>query len=303
MASDKHDLTPEEKLLKVIQQSRGRDDKEPKPGEASVPSPAASASASSPAPAKPVTPSPAPTPPRPPVQPAPAEKPAAVPKEAPTPAASDRKLKIATPPPAAAESKAAAALAPHADGTEPAAGGPAAPPAPQASVAVQRALRLVAAAAERLSIVKVNRVLAAVILILLALTVYQVGFARPAVLLDVAIAPAVEPSPGGAPPAVSIPPLDEYASLRNPFAPRGAKPSTSTNTPIHVASATDFKLIGVSWDPASPDESEAILRSESRRQTYFVRQGQSIADADVSVIKVERERVLLRQSGKEIEVK
>lgn len=163
---------------------------------------------------------------------------------------------------------------------------------------------MTASVVERLSLARVNRALVAVILVLLALAVYQVVFARPAALPGIEIAPAVEPVAGGPAPTVSIPQLDTYTSLRNPFVPPrpgpGPGPGPTTNPVVRIS---DFKLIGVSWDPAQPDESEAIIRSESRRQTYFVRQGQSIAEAGADVIKVERERVVLRQSGKEIEVK
>ena len=47
----------------------------------------------------------------------------------------------------------------------------------------------------------------------------------------------------------------------------------------------------------------AIIRHEKKKITHFLKEGQAIGDTDIIVGKVERDRVLLKQQGKEMELR
>jgi hypothetical protein len=153
-----------------------------------------------------------------------------------------------------------------------------------------------------------NRVLGLVVLVLLVLVVYSVASIQADVAEEVAkqvagagtfpLAPLIVTSQ-------TVPSLDYYlekVSRRNIFARLG--PQFPPVTPIKdMGKAADLKLVGVSLDTVSPEESLAIIRSKPDSKMHFVKLGQAVGDTGLTLERVLPDRVILKGNKQEFELK
>lgn len=155
-----------------------------------------------------------------------------------------------------------------------------------------------------------NRVLAAVVLLLVALMFYQIGAIRPG------IAVALERQVTGAgsrpihPLVVAqepLPAVDAYLdkiAARNIFTARSqAKPEPGSPRPEATGAPKDLKLVAVSLDASSPAESMAIIRNKAEAKTYFVKPGQSVGSSDYVLDRVYGDHAVVKLRSQEFELK
>ena len=314
MSSEK-ELTPEEKLLALIQQ-----DKRPAaPSPAPVAAPSAPAVTPAAAPAIPASPAPESREVRASVPPVPA-----VPPPPSAPVAEARPAAPVQPAPAEPKLKLAPVVAPAAKPEVPVAA-PAKPVSPEvvaapvAEVAPVAPAALAAAPAKgaarkavRLSVGRgigwttLNRGLALVVLVLLVVVVYSVASIQTGV--DRAMASQAEeagsnPVQPPNPEPAKGPSLEEClqkVSGRDIFQPVEAAVVGETNA---APKQVEFKLVGVSVDSKVPSASMAILRSRASSQTFFVKVGDMLGDTGYTLDRVLPDRAVLKKQKQELEVK
>lgn len=153
-----------------------------------------------------------------------------------------------------------------------------------------------------------NRVLAGVVLVLLGVVVYSVASIRADVAAEgdrlkagagthhVAVVALVKEE---------LPSVDVFldkVSQRNVFLSVEAKTATSTVAAL-TGKVADLKLLGVSIDSAVDQESMAIIRNKAESRTYFVKKGQLVGDTGYTLERVLSDRAVLKQGKQEIELK
>jgi len=158
--------------------------------------------------------------------------------------------------------------------------------------------------------VLMNRGLSMVALALIILVYYSVASARVDIRKEIdrqvdgagdkALAPVALPD-------TVVPSLDECLAkigIRNPFVAM-VKGSDGTSEQVNTKAdaAKDLKLVGVSLDAASPDESMAIIRNKADSKTVFVKLGQPVSGTDYVLSKVLADRVILTLRKQEFELK
>jgi hypothetical protein len=274
MSSKPEELSPEERLLKVIQQGKGA-------------SAAAAAATPVAAAAVPVTPVPVaakvaekaetPSPSQP-----PAEKPA--PKTSvPIVELAKPKLKLA-----------GAEKTDRTDKTETATPAPIAP-APALGRSAFLGLR------------GVNRILLAAVVVGILAVAYDLWADRPAERMsfksDFALTDKF-PQP------VSLPPMDtlmQKVGDRNlfnlPAKPVDNKTDKTDRAPKVEKPAANFKLMGVSPDDKHPEESMAIIHDQTSGNTYFLKSGQRLADTEYTLGAIRAESVILKTLKGEMELR
>ena len=155
------------------------------------------------------------------------------------------------------------------------------------------------------SLMGVIRVLWVVIVVLIVLTVLSALFVRMPAVPKAAVA-AVDESlnAGTGDPSPVMPPLDQVAQLfaqRNMFMPISS-PGPSTNQAATVP-PVQLKWMGSTWEPGDESGYAAILKDETSKGVYFVKAGEAVGDTGTTVVKVDRDRVTLKREGKEWELK
>ena len=286
-------LTPEEKLLQVIQ------------GGNAAAAPEAQAEA---APAKPaVKPEAAPA------------KPAAKPEPpaAKLRLAAERPATPAEPPagtrPVAPAVGAPAASAPAKETAKPPAPGGVTPPTPAPAAAPERVAPKVTSAPRkpvRITVAAVNRLLTVVVLVLLGLVAYSIAAIRtdtqkrlvgpaPGEGTPETLVPRAQPAP--------LPPLDEYLKQtadRNIFLPAGQQPASTNQVASEISKVTaGWKLMGVSVDATAAEDSMAIIRDKSNAKTYFLKRGQTVGDTGITLDRILGDRVILKHDKQELELR
>lgn len=153
-----------------------------------------------------------------------------------------------------------------------------------------------------------NRILLLVVLVLLVAVVYSVASIRSDVTDEIGrqIASAgTLPLPPLTVTRQTPPPLDLFlakAAERDIFRP--VRSSAATNGPVKVVGqVADLKLVGISLDAAAPEESEAIIRTKTDSKTHFVKLGQGVGDTGLTLVRVLPDRVILRANKQEYELK
>lgn len=309
MSETTKDMTPEEKLLALIQQDKRRAESGSQTGSAVAP-PAAPAAAPVPVPA--AAPAKvaavAPAPPVVAAAPVAAPPPAAVtPPARAVPKESEARLKLADPQPAKVVPKAPEAVpvpAPAGD----AVGEPA--PVSQAKEPSRGpAIPARAMSPRGFSLLLLNKILAGIVLVLAAFLFYRIGAIRPEInlsierLITTAGTLPVRPTAAVQEKTVSADALLEKANARNAFVPR-----TQSKTPgaPHVepnGSPKDFKLMAVSIDAAAEAESVAIIRNKTDSKTYYVKPGQTIGSTEYVLDRVYGDHVVVKLRKQEFDLK
>ena len=283
-------MTPEEKLLALIQQ----DKKQPEAA------PAAAKATETPAPA------------------AQAPKPvAAVPPveesvKAPEPASAEKKLKLAAAAPAPVEPKAVAAPAVPAPAVSPAPPTPAAaggsePPAPPSVAAPGKSVRAAVRTGGLQGLVFANRVLAAVVLVLLVGVAYSIASIRSdnaERVVELRDGAGVQPVGVAVVNRESPPPVEAFLdkiAVRDLFQSSGNAVTSSVS--VAQGQVSDLKLVGVSIDSASDVESMAIIRNKADSKTYFVKTGQAVGETGYTLGRVLADRAILKIRKQEIELR
>ncbi len=318
-------MTPEEKLLALIQQ-----DKQP----SGTPAPATPAPAAQPAAAAAAPKPEAATPPAretaKPMEPAPvAAREAAKPVE--TQPVAEKKLKLAAQPaptaPRAPQAAAAEPAPPASTVTAPAASAaagaaPSAVAADKEQAAIPAPLPTPAAASPAppagrgrppvrtggaLGLVFANRVLAVVVLVLLVGVVYSIASIQSDVGGRVR---ALKEGSGVQPVAVAVVaretplPVETFldrVSVRDVFLP--SMETTTTGVAVVQGKAADLKLVGVSLDTSKAEDSMAIIRNKAESKTYFVKQGQAVGETGYTLERVLSDRAILKMRKQEIELR
>lgn len=338
--SSERELTPEEKLLALIQQDKRPDPvpsaerhAEPPPASPApvqpppaVATPAAAAIPSGTAPARSTeggTPSPVPVP-------ASVVAPSVAVPAAPVAAVSGRsggglerqpgtpvavavepspKLKLAASPlPPAPKSQPAVSPAPPAPvpgpvATEKVAVPPATPmarPVPSAPPKVARG-----AINTRMNWPILNRALMLVVLVLLVAVVYSVASIQSdidkAMVRQVNEAGSLTVQPAGLDVVTPLP-FDEYLKkVSGRDIFRLAEASGSASNAAPVQA--EFKLVGVSLDGRDAKKSMAILKSKASSQTFFVTVGDAVGNTGFTLDRVSADRAILKKQKQEIEVR
>lgn len=171
-------------------------------------------------------------------------------------------------------------------------------------------VRLAPASASPLLIL--NRVLAVVVLGVIILVFYAVMSIRPGIAKELQRQIEGAGSLSVVPQMLveeSIPVLEVYldkVSARNPFIARVVpEPGKDPVRPEKAGAPKDLKLMAVSVDAGSPEESMAIIKSKGDSKTYFVKLGQTVGDTEYMLVKVldEPSRVILKLGKLEFELK
>ena len=153
-----------------------------------------------------------------------------------------------------------------------------------------------------------NRALGLVVIMLIALVAFRIGSIR------AGISEAIEKQVSGAGnrPIQSlvvseeaVPALDAYldkVSSFNIFMPKvavreGAGKVEPTGAP------KDLKLVAVSMDSTSVEESMAIIKNTGDSKTYFVKSGQTIGSTEYVLDKVFSDHVVIKLRKQEFELK
>ena len=308
MSNAKQELTPEEKLLALIQRDKSQETPpvvavapvSPSPAPVAVASPAAPAVVESPSP---VVPKAEPASEKKLKLSAQVEKPQVKAPEKAEPVAPSKIAEEKTMPAAAA--KAVASSGPDKQ-VEPA---PVPSPPKETPVVVTQAQPIVMTVRRGvIGLPLINRVLALVVLVLLVCVVYSVASIRADVAKEVSAQVANAGSLTLAPPMMtseSAPALDFFLDKvkRNLFLPIGSPVSTNGVGPVVVGKAGDLKLVGISMDDAAPEESLAIIRNKVDSKTYFVKAGEGVGDTGLTLARVLPDRVILKSHKQEVELK
>jgi len=156
--------------------------------------------------------------------------------------------------------------------------------------------------------VLLNRALGVVVIMMIALVAFRISSIR------AGISETIEKQVSGAGnrPIQSlvvseeaVPALDAYldkVSSRNIFAPkvtiREGEPK-----PEPAGSPKDLKLVAVSMDSTSVEESMAIIKNKGDSKTYFVKSGQTIGSTEYVLDKVFSDHVVIKLRKQEFELK
>ena len=178
--------------------------------------------------------------------------------------------------------------------------------------AVEATARLQASTTGRVSgmgMTLLNRVLAVVVLVLLIGVVYSIASIRAGVAEEL----AVQIAGAGEMPLmplvstnVSVPPLDYYLGVvakRDLFGLPAAPGQVVTNAVPVLQEKSDLKLMGVSLDAVEPSDSMAIIKNKPDSKTYFVKVGQAVGDTGFTLQRVLSDRVVLKSKKQELELK
>lgn len=227
----------------------------------------------------------------------------------PLPAKAEKKLKLSTAAPVPAEPASVRAPLPS-EAAAPAVGKETVPEVSVSQVAVPvKGYGLPIFRSGQLSgLVLFNRVLAGVVLVLLVVVVYSVASIR----ADVDSEGSRLESGAGTLPIVtatifkeSLPSVDallEKMAVRNVFQPKEAAAATATGAALQ-GKVADLKLLGVSLDSAADAESMAIIRNKAESRTYFVKKGQLVGDTGYTLERVLSDHAVLKKGKQEIELK
>jgi len=184
---------------------------------------------------------------------------------------------------------------------------PAAPSAP--AIPVSQPLRGSPAWGSLSPLLILNRALAVVVLGLIVVIFYAVMSIKPGIAkelerqiegagsLSVTLQTIVEET---------VPSLDFYldkVSARNPFVAKGVAGPSGSVAAEKAGAPKDLKLMAVSVDGASPADSMAIIKNKTDSKTYFVKLGQTVGDTDFVLDKVLADRIVLKQRKQEYELK
>lgn len=105
----------------------------------------------------------------------------------------------------------------------------------------------------------------------------------------------------------AVPPLDaclEKIKARNPFIVMVRTEDGTLKPPSEAVEAPkDLKLVGVSIDPAAPQESMAIIRNKVDSKTVFVKVGQPVGGTGYVLSRVLADRAILKMKTQEFELK
>jgi hypothetical protein len=331
MDDKKQELTPEEKLLALIQQGKQQD----KPAASAAPVPPA---VSPPPPAAAAPPAPAtvsvvavPPPARAVAEPVavskdvapPSEKKIKLAAESPRPAipvepakatAAESKKQESKP---AAPAKSVGGVEPQVQSEKPGVAAVKTDPGAESSAppALDPAAR--AGSPSRANVIPrtgglvlVNRVLVFVVLVLLILVVYSIASIRSDVAAEIQkqIQVAGEIPMGSFVAAnEAVPTLDsliDKVGARNIFlgVTKGGSGGDANASSDKVEKSSDLKLMGVSVDSAEPGESIAIIKNKPDSKTYFVKIGQAVGETGYVLQRVLPDRVVLKGRKQEFEL-
>lgn len=323
MSADKKELSPEERLLQVIQKGNAENGETAKLAPPLQPPPKPQAAAPSPSALK-ADPPPAAPPQRPaavvappPRSPAPhpvAEPKTVAPSASPQPAPEgERKLKLASPPSVAAAATAAvkseavavakeATVLPSIESP-----GAAAVPSqdaiivPGPEVAVKTGFGQLLGG-RKITVSVVNRCLFLIALVLLGAVIYDLLLAKTGGAVSVPNGGVGNKAPVTAWKVTPLNPVNVYTDLaakRDIWKQMGGeKGGGGDGEQLPQPVKTSFKLVALSIDRGSPAESMAIIADQSR--TYFVKSGQPLGETGYTLEKVFDDRVILKSRKGEV---
>ena len=158
-------------------------------------------------------------------------------------------------------------------------------------------------------LVLINRALGGLVLALVVLVFYRVGAIQPEISKSIDKQISGAGSMSVAPLVITeqaAPQLETYldkVGARNIFQ---AKVTTKEGVPVTVEATgapKDLKLVAISMDSASEDESVAIIKNKADSKTYFVKLGQTVGSTEYVLSKIHADRVVLKQRKQEYELK
>ena len=161
-----------------------------------------------------------------------------------------------------------------------------------------------------LSMIHLNRVLGVVVIVLIAIVFYSVGGIQMAIddSLERQVSGAGRvPMSALAVPEGDVQSLDAYldkVGARNIFMLKtAASKDAGGGKSEPVSGIKELKLTAVSIDSSSPGESTAIIRNKTDSKTYFVKPGQSVGSTEYVLEQVFGDHVVLKSRKQEIELR
>lgn len=155
-----------------------------------------------------------------------------------------------------------------------------------------------------------NRVLAAMVMLLIVAVFYSVAGTQRSIDADIqrqmsgAGEMAVIPLAIADETVPSVEVLLEKVGSRNFFSPKPSeKGKSGTDIPEATGAVKDLKLVAVSLDATTDSESMAIIKTKADSKTHFVKLGESVGDTGFVLTKVLADRIVLRQRKQEFELK
>lgn len=156
----------------------------------------------------------------------------------------------------------------------------------------------------RLALRHVNRVLAAVAAVLAVYVGHSLWMIRSeanaatAGLAGAGVPVFTPPEMASA----GLPSLEECLAVvgtRNAFVP----PAATATAAAPAAVESEFKLVGVSIDSRDEAGSMALLREKNSAATFFVKKGETIGKTDAVLLRIFPDRVVVKNQKQEIEVR
>lgn len=162
-----------------------------------------------------------------------------------------------------------------------------------------------------LSLTLLNRALGLVVLVLTVLVFWRIGAIQPGIAA--AIDRQVQGAGSMTMPPLSIteeanPLLDAYlekVGSRNLFVPVAttAKGGVAAAPAESAGAIKDLKLMAISLDSSDASESTAIIKNKADSKTYFVKPGQTVGSTDYVLDRVTSDRAILKLRKQEFELK
>ena len=154
-----------------------------------------------------------------------------------------------------------------------------------------------------------NRVMTVLIVGLIAVVFYGIMSIRPGIAQELSRQIEGAGSLAVVPQTIveeEVPALDVYlekVGSRSLFAAKGIARSGGSVVMEKAGAPKDFSLVAVSLDSSSPTDSMAIIKNKTDSKTYFVKLGQTVGSTDYVLERVLTDRIVLKQNKMEFELK
>ncbi|MEI6788943.1 MAG: hypothetical protein WCL49_10755 [bacterium] len=154
-----------------------------------------------------------------------------------------------------------------------------------------------------------NRVMTVLVIGLIAVVFYSIMSIRPGIAQDLSRQIEGAGSLAVVPQTIvaeEIPALDIYlekVGSRSLFASKMIPKPGDTVVIEKAGALKDLSLVAVSMDSASPADSMAIIKNKTDSKTYFVKLGQTVGSTDYVLDRVLADRIVLKQKKLEFELK
>jgi hypothetical protein len=159
------------------------------------------------------------------------------------------------------------------------------------------------------SLTILNRVMTVLVVGLIAVVFYGIMSIRPGIAQELNRQIEGAGSLAVMPQAIveeGVPALEAYlekVGSRNLFIAKVISPNGDPVVVEKAGAPKDLSLVAVSMDTSSPADSMAIIKNKTDSKTYFVKLGQTVGSTDYVLDRVLADRIVLKQKKMEFELK